>query len=210
MRRVVGAIMLTVGVLAASVVTAEQRDSGFYGGVGIGATDLGWDIGGAGTGFSTETDPAWLGGGDRTGLTDQTWKLFSGYHFNRYVAIEAAWTDPDETSETQGGSQRAFSAGSRPEAEGLSFGAVGTVPVAKSVDLFAKATVSGWGLSGLSALATTADLTDDDEGSPSAVLGVGAEYGLSERLSIRTEWQRFNDGFDSGGDFLSIGVSSRF
>jgi hypothetical protein len=201
---------LTAGLLAAPCVAAAQSDRGFYGGVAIGAADLGWDSGGVGTGFKSVSDPPWLRASDSAELTDRTWKLFSGYHFNRYLAIEAAWTDPDETSEMQSGSQQSFATTSRPETEGLSFGAVGVVPVAKSFDVFARATVSGWGVAGLSALDPNGEFAEEDEGSPGAMLGIGAEYGLSERLSIRTEWQRFNDGLDSDRDFLSIGISSRF
>ena len=211
MRGIIKTIFLTAGLLAMACVAAEESERGFYGGIAIGADDFGWDGSSVGGGFSSLSESRWPSASDQPQLSDRTWKLFSGYHFNRYLAIEAAWTDPDETSESQPGAQRFLSTNPRPNTEGLSFGAVGTVPVAASVDLFAKASVSGWGLAGLSTLAQSAQLADDDEESGSTMLGLGAEYGLSERLSIRTEWQRFNDdGFESGRDFLSIGISSRF
>ena len=211
MRGSIKTVALIASMVAMSCVVAEESERGFYGGIAIGAEDLGWPGKRVGGESSSLYEPRSLIANDQAEPSERTWKLFSGYHFNRYLAIEAAWTDPDDTPEAQTGPRRFLSATSGPRAEGLSFGAMGTVPVGKRVDVFAKASVSGWGFAGLTTLAQRVELADDDDEDASAMLGVGAQYGLSDRLSIRTEWRHFkDDGFESGTDVLSIGISSRF
>lgn len=141
-------------------------------------------------------------------------KLFSGYRFNQYFSMEAAWIDPVEARRRgeSGEGDVAYNPSalvSAKEKDGVSLGAVGMLPLGDQFGLFAKASVYKW---------DDEDFLDDSlsEGSGAddyvtdSALGFGARYNFSENFSVSAEWERFNRRSDEDIDFLSIGISTRF
>lgn len=88
---------------------------------------------------------------------------------------------------------------------GFALGAMGSVPIASAFGIFGKAQFSASEVGG-SLLGTEAL----DKLGTGSLFGFGAQYDLSDSLSIKTEWERLNDETDLEIDFLSIGISARF
>jgi len=148
---------------------------------------------------------------------DGGWKLFAGYRFNNYLAVEGGYTylgkygfagqviaDPGTVSGSlQVNDWNAF--------------AVGILPLGGQFDVFAKFGIGYW----------TADLaTSGTFGGSSAhsgdasgtdpIVGLGARLNFSTRWGMRAEWERF---FNIGSattsgetdiDFWSVGLQYRF
>lgn len=141
-------------------------------------------------------------------------KLFSGYKFNQYFSMEAAWIDPVEVQRRgeSGEGSDSYSPGalvSAKDKDGLSLGAVGTVPLSDQFGLFAKASVYKWDDEDFLARSLSSGSASEDYVTDSA-LGFGARYNFSENFSVSAEWERFNRRSDEDIDFLSIGISTRF
>ena len=141
-------------------------------------------------------------------------KLFSGYKFNQYFAMEAAWIDPVEAVRRgeSGGGDVSYNPGalvSSRDKDGVSLGAVGTVSLGDQFGLFAKASVYKWDDEDFLARSLSGGSASDDYVTDSA-LGFGARYNVSENFSVSAEWERFNRRSDEDIDFLSIGISTRF
>lgn len=133
------AIVLFIGTSMIPFASAQDRLG--YAGVGIGNSDL-----------------------DRGGFGDDTaFKIYGGYQFNKWLAIEGAFIDlGDFTSSTQ----PAISI------DGFQATALGTVPLGELFRVFGKA--------GLFKNGGT-DLT----------YGLGFEWG--RKIGVRAEWERFQD-----------------
>ena len=182
-------LVLCIAGTLSPVLNAENADSGFY--------------------VRSESSPRALG---KNNLGDALFdlnsfystrperKLFSGYKFNQYFAMEAAWIDPVEAERREESAK---------DKDGVSFGAVGTVPLGDQFGLFAKASLYKWDDEDFLARSLSSGSASDDYVTDSA-LGFGARYDFSENFSVSAEWERFNRRSDEDIDFLSIGISTRF
>ena len=117
--------------------------------------------------------------------TDTGWKLFGGYRFTQYVAIEAGYVDLGEYSGNSGG----ISASA--EVTGVTAHVVGTLPLHERFSLIGRlgtiyadvdAKASGFGIS----------VSEDDQSFAFAV-GVGAEVNITDQFSLRAEYELFKD-----------------
>ena len=135
---------------------------------------------------------------------DTAFRVFGGYQFNRYIALELGFADLGEsTGEGPGG------AGFTVEAkEAFDLTALFSVPVADRLSLLLR----------IGAHRTRVTVTDPtrDEGDTSSafMLGAGAEYTFG-KLGVRAEWVRYDN--VSGGtiaesdiDVFSVGLLFRF
>jgi len=149
--------------------------------------------------------------------TGDAWKVFAGYRFTPYVAIEAAYADlgrarmssflPGNVSQLPG----AFTIDRR--VEGFGADVVGTLPIGPRFALFARAGAfrarvrSDVALEGNVAFSDDATararrITDDRT---IAHYGVGGEWRFARRMALRLDWERFAD---AGSDF-AVGESGR-
>jgi hypothetical protein len=126
-------------------------------------------------------------------LNDTGWKFFAGYHFNRYLGLEAAWLDLGKV-DYQNDSV---------ETSGLALEGIGSLPIGPVFSIFAK----------LGAVAWDQDIRkgnrhEDDQGVDPAWGYGGAARFLDDRLGIRIEWERFKSDVDA--DLISLGASYHF
>ena len=122
-------------------------------------------------------------------------KVFGGYKLNDYFAIEGGLYDFGEISDS----------GSHLEIDGLSLAAIGLIPVSSNVSLFGKVGIHDWDADSIGTIPS--QLTKDND--TDAFYGVGLDYAVNERWSLRGEFERFEvDDLDI--DVASIGVVFKF
>lgn len=131
------------------------------------------------------------------------WKLFGGYRVNPYFAIEAGYANLGEG----GGQTEIFGQDVNGEisASALFAELVGSVPLGERARAFGKL-----GMANLSAeLSADVFAVPLASGSFSksyteAVFGAGLEFGFSEKVMGRLEWERFD--FEDGIDFYTASI----
>jgi OOP family OmpA-OmpF porin len=157
----------------------ERKDRGWYFGFGIGYTD---DQG--------------------LNETDTGFKLFGGYQFSRYFALEGALVGLTYEVGPANDSK-----------DGLAVEAVGILPIGKRFGLLGKLGFFSWdeyvGNNTYNCYSFTGgytcyqNQTEIDNGT-SAVYGVGLQYYVTKRWSLRTEWERFTDVGEGDVDLISF------
>jgi OOP family OmpA-OmpF porin len=163
---------------------------------GVAAQESGAYLGGAlgQTRFTEWCDPGTTTCDDR----DSGWKLFGGYRFNRYFALEGTYIDWGEVTARVGAANVA--------ADQRSFGlaALGSLQLGPRFSVFGKL-----------GLLSTEQETRRVSPNPSNVqrdetevhYGVGAAYSLTSNWSLRGEWENTEK---LKVQMLSIGVEYRF
>ena len=203
--------LLLIALSAAlGVSSAQAADTGFYVGGSLGqstANDFnGSDIDAElfssyGITSSTSTDDS-----------DTGWKVFAGYRFMKYLAVEGAYTDLGEfTAHSTVTSPSAGIVDSSIETDAWTISALGILPLGDSFSLFGRVGVNLWSAD-ISATGSgggvTASASDDDDGTD-WVYGVGAAWNFTNNLSLRGEWERYDLG-DGDVDLWSAGLSWNF
>lgn len=153
-----------------------------------------------------------FGYSDDKGLDDNgdTFKIFGGYRFNKFIALEGALVS---LGDDLGSNNDLIK-------DGISVQAVGIWPVAKRVELFGKAgffTWEEWQVNetqfdcsdfGTGFICVEdQDKIDDGTG---GTFGLGFNYHISKRWSLRAEWERFLDVGEGDVDMISLGSFYRF
>jgi opacity protein-like surface antigen len=153
-----------------------------------------------------------FGYSDDQGLDDNgdTFKIFGGYRFNKFIALEGALVGLGDDL----GSNNDLSK------DGLSVQAVGIWPVAKRVELLGKAgffTWEEWQVNknqfDCSDFGTGFVCTQDQDkinDGTNGTYGLGLNYHISKRWSLRAEWERFLDVGEGDVDMISLGSFYRF
>ena len=203
-------VLIALTVIGSRIATAQ--DSGWYGGANVGQShatiDDGRIRGGLqASGFATSS----INNDER----DLGYKIFGGYQFNRYFALEAGYFDLGKFS---------FHATTVPagnldgslKLKGGNLDAVGLLPITGNFSVFGRVG------------ATYANTSDSFSGSgavrpldPSPSkrgfnykLGVGLQYQITQALAMRGEVERYriNDAVGNRGDIdlVSVGLLYRF
>ncbi|MGD8789780.1 MAG: porin family protein [Burkholderiales bacterium] len=134
---------------------------------------------------------------------DTGFKIFGGYKFNRYLAVEGGYVDFG----------RMYAYTSAPDVTTSVFGnaiyASGmlTIPFAGRAALFGKAGGSFWE-GEITGTSPTVSLWGTDSGT-GLMYGFGAAFDLSDNYSLRGEWERY-DVDDNDVDMLSVGIVLMF
>lgn len=181
--------ILFATIMASLSLAASAQSTGFYAGASLGESH---------TKFDSEFDLA--GYTSSTDNNHTAWKLFVGYDFNSYLAVEAGYTDLGTAKYTW---FNATGSGQQRRESTATFIAVkGNYPVNDKIDLFAK----------LGATSNRVTLTYDEVYSgvyrsttasntrTDMLIGVGAEYRLVKNIGVRVEYERygtFGTSFDS-------------
>ena len=134
---------------------------------------------------------------DENGIDDDDTggKVFGGYRFNDYFAVEASYYDFGKLDE--GVNQL--------DIDGGSLSIIGSIPVAERFSIFGKVGIHDWDVEVSGPV--TSRFSDDSD--TDAFYGIGVEYALSDLWDIRGEFERYEvDDFDL--DVVSIGVSFNF
>ena len=152
-------IAMVLLISASMIPFASAQDRIGYAGVGIGNSDL-----------------------DRGGFGDDTgFKIYGGYQFNKWLAIEGAFIDVGDFTSSKKGTI---------SIDGFQATALGMVPLGEAFRVFGKA--------GLFKNGGT-DLT----------YGLGFEWG--RKIGVRAEWERFQDvSGGSDVDMISVSAVFSF
>ncbi len=183
---------------------AQVAESGFYFGAGGGGAkyngfnDLCRDLTGALPGAPVDVSCD----GDETVFG---WKLFGGYRFNPYLAVEGGYANLGEAK----GDTTIFGQNVNGEisADVLFAELVGSVPLGQQGRLLGKVGVAKVDVElktdvfavplGVPSASFSTDSTE-------AVFGAGVEFGFTPSVLARLEWERFN--FEDGVDLFSVSI----
>lgn len=164
--------------------------------------------------------------------TDTGYSTGIGYEFNKYVAFEGGYADLGEATATYSGAVSGtingtpFSATgtirAQAEADGFYFGPILSLPVTDKFSIYAKAGLFIWDVDtsasaagtltyGGNVYAGSGEATVSDNGTD-AYFGAGIAYDVTQTLSVKTEWTRFQIDSDSDSvvDFVSAGLVFKF
>ena len=174
-----GSIALAAFGLAAIMLAATaQGQPGFYAGASIGSSDFELDDG------EVATD-------------DIGYKVFGGYDFNRYFAIELAYFDGGTLIEDIFDLTLGVS--------GFIGSAVGSVPLGDSFALFAKLGYAAYDVDVDSAFLGLQSEADSDS---DLAYGAGLAVRFAERWEIRVEYEALD--LSEGADFSMTSVSGLY
>lgn len=147
------------------------------------------------------------------------WKLFGGYEFNQYFAVEGGYiafqdvyANVSATAPTVATSRLGL------QSEAWMLAAMGTYPVSENFSLFGKLGANFWDQTLLTTnttltqpvtLPTQAVQVSESDSGTGLYFGVGASYDLGKYLTLRAEWERYDvNGTDI--DAYSGGIAMKF
>ena len=206
---------VTLGMVAFTVIAtpfAMADDSGLYVGGNIGQSRATIDEeritnGLTGAGFTT------------TGFEDDNrdlgFKLFGGYQFNKYFALEAGYFDLGKFDFTSTGVPAGTLSGNI-EIKGVNLDAVGILPITEKFSAFGRvganyAKVEDSFVGGGSLTVLNPNPTKRDT---NYKLGLGLQYAFNDALAMRVEAERYRIddavGNDGDIDLISAGLVFRF
>jgi len=193
MKTAVASIAFASSLAAAAPALAQQSDKGWYMGVGFGTTTT--DI---------DTSPltalgATISGGDDS---DNGFKIFGGYQFNKHLGVEVGYIEFGSFTVT-GTRGTPFTAGF--DVSAFTAAAVGTLPLNESFDLFGKAGLYSWDAS---ATVSGGGLTAGSATGSDAFLGIGGRFNINRNFGLQLEVEQY-----LGEDTItvtSIGVRYKF
>ena len=120
--------------------------------------------------------------------SDMGWKIFAGYDYSERVAFEVGYNSIGSFSSDT----------SKSEVTGFEFAALGKMPLNDQISLFGKAGLFRW----------EAKNTGDTRNATDLMFGGGADYKFNDNMSLRAEWERFNDIETQANDTSDIDMIS--
>lgn len=166
--------------LAAGGSVQAAGDTGFYAGAGVGQSTVEVDD------LAFDSD-------------DTGFKLFGGYAFNRYLALEATYMNGGEPDQTISGTLITI------EATSFSLAAVGRLPVTGRLSVFGRV---GFTAYETELFATVQGISLIIENEDEAVsYGGGVAFQVSEPISLRVEYEQFE--IDDVGSNVDLEADSR-
>jgi OOP family OmpA-OmpF porin len=188
----------TAAVLAATPAFAAD-DSGLYIGAGLGNFAL---------------DSQGLFDGKDFDGSDIGFKVFGGYKFMEYLAVEVEYIDggePDDNYNVGNDSPQRLRA--NVGVTGFAGSAVGILPIGESFDLFAKAGFIMWDADGDAKIFNGDTIVARDsyngDGTDFA-WGVGGTWHIMEALDLRAEYQGFEISDFNSVDYASASIIWKF
>ncbi len=170
-------IAFAAALLAVPVIVSAQARP---------ATDLGWYAGGSfgASQVRPTIDNLNLAAAGHEDRSDTGFKFFGGYQFHTNWAAEFQFQDVGQYTLTAAGVGELTL-----RARGYALSAVGTLPVSKDFSLLGKLGITR---QDYKLRATAGGLSGSESRSKtSALVGVGAEYRLTNNLSVRGEYEYF-------------------
>jgi opacity protein-like surface antigen len=175
-------LIAAASALSLASGTAAATEPGFYAGVGVGEAmysdveelnNLCTDYG-----ITCTVDDK-----------DTAYKVFAGYQFNNFIALEAAWVDLGTlTAEASVGGPATIEA----DVAGLALHIVPQIPIGDIGSVFGKAGVLIWN-GDAKAAAPSFGLEDSaSETGAGLTLGVGAAVNFTDNVTLRVEYERFS------------------
>lgn len=197
MNRAIVAGALMSACAGAAHAQSSENDAGLYLGLGFGAYNVQLDD-------IDETDDAI----ERIDDDDNAWKVFAGWRFNPYFALELNYVDfgdPDDRLEASGSS-----GDYRLELSGVQPAILGTFPLGP-VELFAKL---GYYFYDIDLSIDLDDITEDvftsDTSEEAWSYGGGVGMTFFERLHARLEYERIDTDVIDDLDSIWLSAAWRF
>jgi OOP family OmpA-OmpF porin len=182
-----------LGLLASTNVLAEIQP-GFYAGAGVGTAKIEFDEFEVIDGFDFKFD-----------ADDTAFKVFGGYNFNPYFALEVAYFDggnPEETLFSAPGFKGTIDVG----ATGLIASALGRVPLGEVFSVYGKLGFASYDAEIKGRV--NGDVSSEAEASDEDVAyGVGAAFNIGSSFELRAEYEAISI---SDGDFTLMSVNGLF
>lgn len=147
--------------------------------------------------------------------TDRGYKLFVGYQFNQYIALEAGYADLGDFSYEVARAPGAGTLNAETNYKGYNLDVVGTWPLTPRLSAFGRVGAFYYeteqNFVGTQSLAASLSSDDKDTGYK---FGAGLEYSFTERLSARIEAERYRIedmiGDHGSVNLYSVGLVYRF
>lgn len=190
-------IYLCIGgvVFFAAVSTAQAADQGWYLGGGLGSGQVKFNA----DDFVLNTNPIFATVSESNDKRKTAYKLFVGYSVNKYFGVEAAYLDLG-TYQYRYTDSPAGNSADDVKIKGFNFSLVGTYPVSEGFSLLGKIGA----FSSKTTTNTSADAIFNANYGPWPVgstnanktkmsLGVGVGYDLNNSLSLRGEYEQFQE-----------------
>jgi opacity protein-like surface antigen len=198
-----GLLTITAMLLVSTMLATPAQAGKIYAGASVGESSIDFvlaDIDDGSLSNSSVDD------------SDTAFKVFVGYRFLKFFAVEADTVDLGEfaISATSDGSGASFAAGpvaAIAEADGYRIAGVGILPVGGGFSVFAKAGIFYWDAETMltDASSTVIDSSSDSD----EFFGAGLNFDLKGPISIRLEYEMLTlDDVDV--DLVSIGAAFRF
>jgi OOP family OmpA-OmpF porin len=216
-------ILPVMAVLSLPCGVVHAQSEGWYIGAGAGQSKAN------NAGSCSDLNDVFLPGFDCTSNDTSTgWKLFAGYQFNPYLAVEGGHVDLGTFKISASGNFAGAplppgpgTASGSDKASGFSLDAVGTLPINEQFGLIGRAGLFAWKLdasataSQTNAVPTLSVSASDNPSGSGLDFGVGAKYDFNSVAGLRVEWQRFKSiGNDTTGksdiDLISASLLYRF
>jgi len=190
-------LALLVAIAAAPAI-AKEPALGFYVGAGAGVSSFRGD-------YASQVDQAYAGTGftvDAATVTDDrdtAWKVYAGWRFHPYGAIEAAWLDFGEARTHYAIGVPNIGAATRDgryRLSGAEVSALGIVPLGDRATVYAKAgalfSQLKYDESGLNQFGEPGSFSHTNR-ETKFLWGLGGSFELVDSLAVRIEWQRAED-----------------
>ncbi|NOZ11600.1 MAG: porin family protein [Gammaproteobacteria bacterium] len=135
--------------------------------------------------------------------SDRGFKVFAGYEFGDYIAIEGSYANLGTTR-----AELPATITTTAEVRTLNLGVVPRLPIGDRATIFAKAGISAW-YADLTAESESLGLSESGDGAgTNTTFGVGASYRLNNNVSLRLDWDRYKIGEDVKVDGATVNVGS--
>ena len=191
-------LLAVLVAIAAAPAIAKEPALGFYVGAGAGVSSFRGD-------YASQVDQAYAGTGftvDAATVTDDrdtAWKVYAGWRFHPYGAIEAAWLDFGEARTHYAIGVPNIGAATRDgryRLSGAEVSALGIVPLGDRATVYAKAgalfSQLKYDESGLNQFGEPGSFSHTNR-ETKFLWGLGGSFELVDSLSVRIEWQRAED-----------------
>ncbi len=205
----------TLGLVTLALITsafAAADDSGWYVGANIGLSRANIDD-------ERITSGLLQGGFTTTSIADDDhgtgYKLFGGYQFNKYFALEGGYFDLGKFGFTVSTAPAGTLTG-KIKLNGVNLDAVGRVPITEKFSAFGRLGVNYADAKDSFTRTGLVNVLDPNRSKHAAnyKFGLGLQYDFTASLGMRTEVERYrvNDAIGNKGDLdlLSIGLVYRF
>ena len=191
-------LLAVLVAIAAAPAIAKEPALGFYVGAGAGVSSFRGD-------YASQVDQAYAGTGftvDAATVTDDrdtAWKVYAGWRFHPYGAIEAAWLDFGEARTHYAIGVPNIGAATRDgryRLSGAEVSALGIVPLGDRATVYAKAgalfSQLKYDESGLNQFGEPGSFSHTNR-ETKFLWGLGGSFELVDSLAVRIEWQRAED-----------------
>ena len=190
MKHGITAAVAVAALAAAMSAQAQDNESGFYAGAGVGTFDVKIND------FDDVDDTI-----DRYDSDDTAWKAFGGWRMNPYLAFELAYVNlgsPDDEIFTDTTLTL--------ETDGFAPYVVGSFPIGDWFEVFAKAGYYWYDTE--TEISTPIGSLSEDDSDSTFTWSAGAGLNIFERVNIRLEYEQFD--FDTADDAQALWLTGAY